>query len=77
MKCPRCGSQNIIKVIYETTDIEHKNYDVDDGILGSLFFGLPGALLGFIDTGSTSTTTKKVRYKCNDCKAICVKRKKS
>jgi predicted RNA-binding Zn-ribbon protein involved in translation (DUF1610 family) len=74
MKCPKCGSENITEIVYQTTDTEHNNYDDTTGCLGFLLFGWVGLLLG-IDNSSKTYTTRRTGYKCNECGSKLKKRK--
>jgi predicted RNA-binding Zn-ribbon protein involved in translation (DUF1610 family) len=75
MKCPNCGSENIIEVEYQTTDTEYNKYDEDMGCIGFLLFGWVGLLLGF-DNSSRTYRNKRTGYKCKDCGSKLKKRKK-
>ena len=69
MRCPRCGCENLTKEVYTLTNTDNKNYDVGSGICGAILFGWPGLLCGLFDSGSKTTTTTKIGYRCNDCGA--------
>lgn len=72
MKCPNCGSDDIISKTETTTITEEKvkGFGFIKACIGWLLFSLPGVLCGLcgMGKGKTATTiTAKVVHVCQDC----------
>lgn len=72
MKCPKCGSENVISTPITTTEIKGKTkgFGCIKATIGWLFFALPGILCGLcgMGKGKTKTThTTKVVNICQNC----------
>lgn len=81
MKCPKCGSKDLSKVIYSHTvnDTENRGFNIFDAICGALVFGWAGLLCGLCDSDKTETETrtyKRTGYVCNNCGAKLKKKKR-
>lgn len=72
MKCPKCGSENVVaQAVSETTTKEKiKGFGCIKACIGWLLFSLPGVLCGLCGMGKgktkTTTTTKMVNV-CQNC----------
>lgn len=72
MRCPRCGSENIIcqSVQETTTSGKTKGFGCIKACLGYLIFSIPGILCGLCGMGKgktkTTTTTRPVNV-CQNC----------
>jgi len=72
MRCPKCGSDNVVsQAITETTTKEKvKGFGWFKSCLGFLLFNIPGILCGLCGMGKgktkTSTKTKVIRI-CQNC----------
>ncbi len=72
MKCPKCGSENVIStpVVTTTTDTKTKGFGCIKACIGWLLFSLPGILCGLCGMGkgkSKTTSTTKVINVCQNC----------
>ena len=75
MRCPICGSENIVEIDYQKTNTEHNKYDDTMGCLGFMIYGWVGLLLG-LNNSSRTYTTKRIGYKCKECGSKLKKRNK-
>ncbi len=72
MRCPRCGSMNVVsQAVSETsTKGKVKGFGCIKAALGWLLFSLPGLLCGLCGMGKEKTRTKtttRIEYVCRDC----------
>jgi len=74
MNCPKCGSEDLSKVVYTHTinDTEKGGFNLFDAVCGALLFGWAGLLCGFCDSDKRETKTRtyeRIGYECNNCGA--------
>lgn len=72
MKCPKCGSENVISqaLTQTTTKGKTKGFGWIKSCLGFFLFSIPGLLCGLCGMGKGKTKTKtstKVVHVCQDC----------
>lgn len=72
MKCPKCGSENVIAVPVTETEVNErtKGFGGIKACIGWILFSFPGILCGLCGMGkskiTTVTRTKMVNI-CQDC----------
>lgn len=72
MKCPKCGSNNVIVTPISTTTTKGKNkgFGTIKACLGFFLFNIPGILCGLCGMGKgktkTTTNTRMVNI-CQNC----------
>ncbi|MCI9152057.1 MAG: hypothetical protein HFI42_16630 [Lachnospiraceae bacterium] len=72
MKCPKCGSQNVLSQVgtETTTKSKTKGFGWIKSCIGFLLFSIPGILCGLCGFGKSRTKTKtttRVIHVCQEC----------
>lgn len=72
MKCPRCGSHNVLTQIVSETDTttKTKGFGCIKALCGYIIFNVPGILCGLCGMGKEKSTQSSRARKvsiCQDC----------